>query len=63
MKYLLYSVWFLLWTAGCVSHDGYVLTGNVPEGWEGRRVELLVSDVNTPYVADSAVISGGKFQL
>lgn len=63
MRYLLYAVWLVLLATGCVSHSGYVLTGNVPEGWEGRKVELFVSDVNTPYVADSTVISGGKFQL
>ena len=62
MKHIFYFVWVLL-LAGCASHDGYVVTGNVPEGWEGRDVQLVVADVNHPYVVDSTVISGGKFQF
>lgn len=62
MKYLLYLVLFLM-LAGCVSHDGYIISGNVPTAWEGRDVQLVVADVNRPYVLDSTVVAGGKFQF
>lgn len=47
----------------CTSPQGYVLTAEVPEGWEGKPVHLMLSDVSTPYVIDSTVISDGKFEF
>lgn len=41
MKYLLYAVWLVLLATGCVSHSGYVLTGNVPEDGKEERWNCL----------------------
>ena len=37
MKYILFIA-FILSVVSCAKHDGYTLTGLVPEAWEGKPV-------------------------
>ncbi len=62
MKYILF-VAFILSLAGCTKHDGYSLTGHVPEAWEGKTVLLALDDIYPPRFIDSTKISGGEFRF
>lgn len=62
MKYILFIA-LILSVVSCAKHDGYTLTGNVPEAWEGKPVFLALDDTNQPHYIDSTKISGGKFKF
>lgn len=62
MKYILFIA-FILSVVSCAKHDGYTLTGHVPEAWEGKPVFLALDDTNQPHFIDSTKISGGKFKF
>ena len=62
MKYILFIA-FILSVVSCAKHDGYTLTGLVPEAWEGKPVFLVLDDTNQPHFIDSTKISGGKFKF
>ncbi len=62
MKYILFIA-FILSLAGCAKHDGYSLTGHVPEAWEGKTVLLALDDIYPPRFIDSTKISGGEFRF
>lgn len=59
----LFIIPFILLLASCAKHEGYTISGTVPEAWEGKRVYLTATDVAKPYNIDSTVISDGKFKL
>ena len=59
MKYILFIA-FILSVVSCAKHDGYTLTGLVPEAWEGKPVFLVLDDTNQPHFIDSTKISGGN---
>ena len=52
MKYILFIA-FILSVVSCAKHDGYTLTGHVPEAWEGKPVFLALDDTNQPHFIDS----------
>ena len=62
MKHILF-ITFLLSIFSCTKHNGYSLSGEVPEAWEGKPVFLMLNDINQPYAIDSTQISNGKFLL
>ena len=62
MKYILFIA-LILSVVSCSKHDGYTLTGHVPEAWEGKPVFLILDDTNQPRVVDSTKISRGKFKF
>lgn len=62
MKYILFIA-LILSVVGCAEHDGYTLTGHVPEAWEGKPVFLALDDTGQPHLIDSTKISGGKFRF
>ena len=62
MKYILFIA-LILSVVSCTEHDGYTLTGHVPEAWEGKPVFLALDDTNQPHFIDSTKISGGKFRF
>ena len=62
MKHILF-IMFLLSIFSCTKHNGYSLSGEVPEAWEGKPVFLMLNDINQPYAIDSTQISNGKFLL
>ena len=62
MRYILFIA-FILSVVSCAKHDGYTLTGHVPEAWEGKPVFLALDDINQPHFIDSTKISGGKFKF
>ena len=43
MKYILFIA-LILSVVSCTEHDGYTLTGHVPEAWEGKPVFLALDD-------------------
>ena len=45
MKYILFIA-LILSVVSCTEHDGYTLTGHVPEAWEGKPVFLALDDTN-----------------
>ena len=47
MKYILFIA-LILSVVSCTEHDGYTLTGHVPEAWEGKPVFLALDDTNQP---------------
>ena len=49
MKYILFIA-FILSVVSCAKHDGYTLTGHVPEAWEGKPVFLVLDDTNQPHL-------------
>lgn len=53
----------VLFVASCAKHDGYTITGNVPEAWEGKSVYLSIADASSPYDIDSTVVADGSFKL
>lgn len=63
MKQISLLAFTLLLLFGCTKHDGFTLTGHVPEAWEGKPVYLIINDVDQPYRTDSTRISGGKFKI
>lgn len=65
MRKCLLLVLLATFVFGCATapHNGYVLTGTVPEAWEGKPVVLMVTDAGQRYAADSAIITDGKFQI
>jgi len=62
MKYILFIA-LIISVVSCTKHDGYTLTGHVPEAWEGKPVFLALDDTNQPHVIDSTKISEGKFKF
>ncbi len=63
MKNYFYAALAAFLTAGCASHEGYVLTGEVPEAWEGKPVVLYTADAGQPRAVDSTEVSDGKFRF
>ena len=63
MKNIFIALFIIIITASCTSHSGYTFTGEVPEAWEGKQVELILSDISVPFVSDSAVIRNGRFVM
>lgn len=63
MRKLIYGIVAAIAAVGCTSHNGYVLTGHVPEAWAGKPVVLILADTQHPAVIDSTQISGGEFQF
>lgn len=63
MKNYFYAALAALLTAGCASHEGYTLTGEVPEAWEGKPVVLFTTDAGQACAVDSTKVSNGKFRL
>ena len=55
MKYILFIA-LILSVVSCTEHDGYTLTGHVPEAWEGKPVFLALDDTNQPHFIDSTKI-------
>ncbi|SMO42143.1 Thiol-disulfide isomerase or thioredoxin [Saccharicrinis carchari] len=49
---------------GCKqAHDGYTISGDVRESWDGKKVYLYLKDVEPSRLIDSTVISKGKFEI
>lgn len=44
-------------------HDGYTISGDVRESWNGKKVYLYLKDVAPSRLIDSTVISNGKFEI
>lgn len=63
MKNYLYAVLAALLVTGCAGHEGYTLTGEVPEAWEGKPVVLYTTDAGAAAAVDSTTVSNGKFSL
>ncbi len=47
--------------SGCSAPEGYVLTGEVPEAWEGKPVVLFTADAGPLQAVDSTKVSNGSF--
>ena len=47
MKYILF-ITLILSIVSCTQHNGYSLSGEVPEAWEGKPVFLMLNDINQP---------------
>lgn len=63
MKNYLYAALAALLAAGCAGHEGYTLTGEVPEAWEGKPVVLYTTDAGKAGAVDSTTVADGKFNL
>lgn len=63
MKNWFYAALSALLVTGCASHEGYTLSGEVPEAWEGKPVVLYTIDAGTAEAVDSATIADGAFRL
>ena len=55
MKYILF-ITLILSIVSCTQHNGYSLSGEVPEAWEGKPVFLMLNDINQPYAIDSTAL-------
>lgn len=53
----------LVFSCAPVPHDGFVLTGKVPAGWEGKTVILRYDDTKDQAVIDSTTIRDGRFMM
>lgn len=49
--------------AGCSAPEGYVLTGEVPEAWEGKPVVLYTADAGALQAVDSTKVADGGFRF
>lgn len=49
--------------AGCSAPGGYVLTGEVPEAWEGKPVVLYTADAGALQAVDSTKVADGGFRF
>lgn len=49
--------------SACSSRQGYTLSGEVPEVWEGKSVVLYAVDAGVAEPLDSAIIANGRFRM
>lgn len=63
MRKFIFGIFAALAAAGCTPQNGYVLSGQVPEAWEGKPVVLMADDTEAPEVLDSTLVAGGKFRF
>lgn len=63
MKKWIYAAAAAMLAAGCAPQGGYILTGEVPEAWEGKPVTLFAVDAGAAEPLDSTTVSNGRFRL
>lgn len=63
MKLFIFLFLILFFTGCSTTHRGYLLSGEVPAGWNGKKAILSITDEMILQKIDSTIIEDGKFEF